>query len=101
MFGNEVYAVLERDWRAQPNHPALQALALVGLAIEPGIETFDAEETAFYGSSVAEGICPVLHEDDADEHDRVPRRLIHGAGADRTWSRCEECGALWRLRRVG
>jgi hypothetical protein len=101
MAGNEVHAVLERDWRAQPNAPALQLHALVGLSTDAGVETFGEEEALFYGSSVAEGICPNLHEEDADEHDVVPRRLIPGAGADGTWSRCEDCGAVWRLRRVG
>jgi hypothetical protein len=53
------------------------------------------------GGYCTEGICPDLHEDDADRHDVVPRRLLPGYGEDGTWLKCEECGALWTLTRVG
>jgi len=62
------------------------------------IERFDMAEVPFYGSSVAEGICPSLHEEDADSHDVVPRQLTGGRGSDGTWLECMECGALWRFR---
>jgi hypothetical protein len=76
--------ILERDWTPHgwPGH----------------IERFDPAETLFYGSSVAEGICPDFHEDDPDQHDVVPRRLLGSHGSDRTWLQCEECRALWRFR---
>lgn len=76
--------ILERDWTPHgwPGH----------------VERFDAAEAPFYGSSVAEGICPDLHESDADQHDITPRRLVGGRGEDGTWLECEGCRALWRFR---
>jgi hypothetical protein len=83
--------ILERNWSREgwPGH----------------IERFDAAETPFYGGSIAEGICPNLHEEDADQHDREPRRLlpilmVSAGGTDGTWLECVDCGALWRFRPI-
>jgi len=65
-----------------------------------GIEEFTADEAAFYGGRVAEGICPVLHDESSDgEDDIVVRRLIPGRGENGEWAQCEDetCGALWHL----
>jgi hypothetical protein len=66
---------------------------------ETEIETIDPDEMPIYGSSVAEGICPDLHdEDDLAEdgsHDRRPRRLHLEADG---WLHCEEGCAPWRFR---
>ena len=94
MIGTMVTAlqiVLERDWTPHASSPRWRN----------HMETFRGVEIGFYGSSVAEGICPCLHDHEdlnADgSADRLPRRL-HPVGSG--WLECAECKARWRFRNL-
>jgi hypothetical protein len=88
---------------------ALNSGALVLKRIHRGsrygdyLEVIDEDpELGFYGSSVAEGICPDLHdEDDLVEdgsRDRRARRLSLGRDG---WLHCEDGCPPWRFEHLG
>lgn len=85
-----------------PNHAYAQPFVLerfhTGSRYGDYTETLEGEELAFYGSSVAEGICPDVHDEydtlDDPWRDRRPRMLHLGADG---WLHCEEGCAPWRF----